>query len=203
MITSEAESARIAAGEIIRRGGVIAFRTDTFYGLGADPANASAVRQVADLKGREGKPILVLISDSHLISRYVHHTSELFNKLADHFWPGPLTLIGKATREMPDELTAGTGTVGIRLPADDAVRALLRRCGGALTATSANHTGKPPARTAAEVGRYFKNGIDLIVDGGDVSATEPSTVVDLSGPNLVVVREGAIPSKELNLFLQA
>jgi L-threonylcarbamoyladenylate synthase len=202
MIVTEGDAACAKAAEIISRGGVIGYRTDTFYGLGADPAKASAVRKVADLKGREGKPILILISDPDLSAKYVQQTSELFDRLANCCWPGPLTLIGKATNEMPDELTAGTGTVGIRLPADDAVRALLRTCGGALTATSANPTGKPPARTAAEVARYFPWGIDLIVDGGNLSAKEPSTVVDLSGPNLVVVREGAISRKDLDRFVE-
>lgn len=202
MIIPEGEVACAKAEEIVRRGGVIGFRTDTFYGLGADPNNAPAVRKVADLKGREGKPILILISDPDLAPKYVQQTSELFARLANRCWPGPLTLIGKATNEMPDELTAGTGTVGIRLPADDALRALVRTCGGALTATSANPTGKPPARTAAAVARYFPVGIDLIVDGGNVSAKEPSTVVDLSGPNFVVVREGAISRKDLNRFLE-
>ena len=202
MIIPEGEVACAKAEEIVRRAGVIGFRTDTFYGLGADPNNAAAVRKVADLKGREGKPILILISDRDLAPKYVQQTSELFARLGNRYWPGPLTLIGKATNEMPDELTAGTGTVGIRLPADDAVRALVRTCGGALTATSANPTGKPPARTAAAVARYFPVGIDLIVDGGNVSAKEPSTVIDLSGTNFVVVREGAISRKDLNIFLQ-
>lgn len=202
MIVTEGEAACAIAAKIVSRGGVIGYRTDTFYGLGADPANAAAVRQVADLKDREGKPILILISDPDLSSKYVQQTSELFDRLANRCWPGPLTLIGKATKEMPHELTAGTGTVGIRVPADDAVRALVRSCGGALTATSANPTGKPPARTAAEVARYFPGGIDLVVDGGNVNAKEPSTVVDLSGPNLVMVREGAISREDLDRFME-
>ena len=202
MISSQGDPAQIQAEKIIRSGGVIAFRTDTFYGLGADPKNASAVGKVTELKGREGKPILVLISDADLLRQYVRQTSGVFDRLAKHFWPGPLTLIGKATNYLPEELTVGTGTVGVRLPDDEGVRALVRICGGALTATSANLTGEQPARTAAEVASYFPTGVDLIIDGGEVDASEPSTVVDLSGPNPVVVREGAIRSRELELFLQ-
>ena len=201
MITPEGAPAHIQAGQIIHDGGVIGFRTDTFYGLGADPSNTSAVRKVAELKGRERKPILVLVSDPGLVPKYLLQTSDLFNALAKHFWPGPLTLIGQARLELPEELTAGTGTLGIRLPNNDAVRALVHTCGGALTATSANPTGEQPARTALEVAHYFP-GIDLIVDGGEANATEPSTVVDLSGPNLVVVREGAIKRKDLDRFLR-
>jgi L-threonylcarbamoyladenylate synthase len=203
MIVPASDPAHIEAEKIIRRGGVIAFRTDTFYGLGADPLNASAVRKVAELKGREGKPILVLVSDPALVPKYVCRTSDLFDRLAQHFWPGPLTLIGTAVNELPNDLTAGTGTVGIRLPNDEVVRALLRACGGALTATSANPAGEKPGRSAAEVTRYFPNGIDLIVDGGEVRTTEPSTVIDLSGTNPVVIREGGIKRQELAPFLES
>jgi len=200
MIVPASDQVHVQAGEIIRRGGVIAFRTDTFYGLGADPANASAVRKIADLKGREGKPILVLVSDPDLVPKYLRRTSALFDRLAKHFWPGPLTLIGTAANELPEVLTAGTGTVGIRLPNDEGVRTLLRTCGGALTATSANPSGEQPGRSAPEVARYFSNGIDLIVDGGEVNTTEPSTVIDLSGTNPAVIRVGAIRRQELNRF---
>jgi L-threonylcarbamoyladenylate synthase len=202
MILPEGDPADIQAAKIIRKGGVIAFRTDTFYGLGADPKNASAVNKVAELKRREGKPILVLMSDAEVLHGYVRQTSDLFDRVAKHFWPGPLTLIGNATNDLPDELTAGTATIGVRLPDDEVVRALLRLCGGALTATSANPTGAKPARTAAEVARYFPRGVELIVDGGEVNASEPSTVVDLSGPKLVMVREGAISRKDLDIFLE-
>lgn len=201
MIVPASDPAHIQAGKIIRRGGVIAFRTDTLYGLGADPANASAVRKVAELKGREGKPILVLVSDLVLVQKYVRQPSDLFARLASHFWPGPLTLIGPAAKELPEELTAGTGTVGIRLPNDESVRALLRTCGGALTATSANPTGEKPGESAAEVARCFPSGIDLILDGGEVNTTVPSTVIDLSGANPVVIREGAVRRQDLDRFL--
>jgi L-threonylcarbamoyladenylate synthase len=194
------DQVKLKAAEIVRHGGLIAFRTDTFYGLGADPLNASAVRRIFELKGREeGKPILVLISDPELVSSFLTNTSAQFSQVAKRFWPGPLTLIGVARDDLPHELTAGTGTVGIRLPADDEVRALLRACGGALTATSANPAGQPPARSAEEVGRYFPDGIDLVVDEGEVSATQPSTVLDLSGDVPRLIREGAISRAQLQI----
>ena len=202
MIIPQSDPAQIQAEKIIRSGGVIAFRTDTFYGLGADPKNASAVGKVTELKGREGKPILVLVSDSDVLRRYVRQPSDLFDRLAKHFWPGPLTLIGRATNDLPEELTAGTETVGVRIPADEGVCALVRICGGALTATSANPTGAQPARTASEVASYFPTGVDLIIDGGEVNASEPSTVFDLSGTNPVMIREGAIRREELDRFLE-
>jgi L-threonylcarbamoyladenylate synthase len=184
---------------IIHRGGVIAFRTDTFYGLGADPFNASAVRKIRELKGREeAKPILLLISDLSEVDRFITHQSKVFKSVANRFWPGPITLIGTARSELPDELTAGTRTIGLRLPYDEEVRSLVRECGGALTATSANTSGSDPARTAADVAGYFSNGIDLVVDAGTVTATEPSTVLDLTEDKPRLVREGAVKLEELS-----
>jgi L-threonylcarbamoyladenylate synthase len=183
-------------GEIIKQGGVIAFRTDTFYGLGADPFNAAAVERIRELKGREDdKPILLLISDVDQIERLLIERSPDFDSLAEKFWPGPLTIVGKATTDLPEGITAGTGTVGVRLPAVASVRDLMRQCGGTLTATSANPAGRDPARSADDVRHYFPEGIDLIIDGGQVSAIEPSTVVDATTSPPRIVREGAIPAK--------
>ena len=181
--------------EIIKQGGVIAFRTDTFYGLGADPFNAAAVARIVALKGREdGKPILLLIAHATETERLLIERSPEFERLAAKFWPGPLTIIGKAALDLPAEITAGTGTVGVRLPADIGVRELVRECGGALTATSANPAGRAPARSAEEVRSYFPGGLDLIIDGGLVTAIEPSTVVDATTSPPRIIREGAIPA---------
>lgn len=174
---------------------MIAFRTDTFYGLGADPFNAAAVERIRELKGREGdKPILLLISDVNQIERLLTERSTEFTNLAEKFWPGPLTIVCKATTDLPEGITAGTGTVGVRLPADTRVRDLVRECGGTLTATSANPAGGDPARSAEDVKGYFPEGLDLIIDGGQVTAIEPSTVVDATTSPPRVVREGAIPA---------
>jgi L-threonylcarbamoyladenylate synthase len=188
--------------EVIARGGVIAFRTDTFYGLGADPFNRSALQRIKQLKGREAtKPILVVISHIDQIDRFISKRSKTFDLLAEQFWPGPLTLIGKAALDVPTEITAGTETIGVRLPDDDNVRALARACGGALTATSANPSGQAPARVAEDVERYFGAAVDLIVDGGAARAGRPSTVVDVSGAEPKLIREGAVPWSELQKAL--
>ena len=192
---------RSEAAEIIAAGGVIAFRTDTFYGLGADPFNANAIQKIRALKGsEETKPILLLISDDSEVDRFIQQ-AEFFKLVARDHWPAPLTLIGVARPEVPAELTAGTNSLGVRLPDDDNVRALVRACGGALTATSANVSGQPPARTAKEVENYFPAGIDLIVDGGEVTATEASTVLDVSSSEARLVREGAISRDALKELL--
>src|SRR5262245_50059898 len=136
---------------IISRGGVIGFRTDTFYGLGADPFNRDAVQRIKALKGRDDrKPILIVISDHQQVTRFIPNASAAFNNLAQIFWPGPLTLIGHASTNVTEEITAGTGTIGVRLPDDENVSALINACGGALTATSAN-PGQLAAGTSAQM----------------------------------------------------
>ena len=173
---------------------MIAFRTDTFYGLGADPFNVSAVSKIRELKGREeNKPILLLLSEASLGDHFIADRSEAFEAVARKFWPGPLTIVGVAVANLPPGITAGTGTVGVRVPADEAVRDLVRSCGGALTATSANPSGREPARSAKEVFDYFGDRVDLIIDGGEVIATEPSTIVDVTTSPPRVIRKGAIP----------
>jgi L-threonylcarbamoyladenylate synthase len=190
--------ARELAAQVIREGGLIAFRTDTFYGLGADPFNQEAVKRIKNLKGREdNKPILILISDANEADRFIAEQSELFDTVRARHWPGALTIVARARVEVPLELTAGTGTIGVRLPDDEEVRALVRACGGALTATSANPAGQSPARTAFEVSEYFKTGLDLIVDGGAARTDKPSTVLDVSGESPRVIREGVVTREQL------
>lgn len=181
------------AAKIVSAGGVIGFRTDTFYGLGADPFNAAAVAKIRELKGREeNKPILLLLSDAGVADRFIADRSKAFEEVARKFWPGPLTIVGKAVSNLPPEITAGTGTVGVRVPADENVRELVRQCGGALTATSANPSGREPARSAKEVQDYFGDRLDLVIDGGEVTATEPSTVLDVTTVPPRLIRQGAI-----------
>ncbi|HEX7998101.1 MAG TPA: L-threonylcarbamoyladenylate synthase [Pyrinomonadaceae bacterium] len=198
MIVDDKESARERAAQVITAGGVLAFRTDTFYGLGADPFNEKALASIKSLKGREeGKPILVVLSDAEEAERFIAGRSEIFEKVCARHWPGPLTVVVRAGKEVPDALTAGTKTIGLRLPDDERVREFVRICGGALTATSANLSGEPPARTAHEVSRSFPEGLDLIVDGGTARGERPSTVLDLSGRLPRLLREGALSKSEL------
>lgn len=183
------------AARVIKTGGVIAFRTDTFYGLGADPFNRQALIKIRELKQTEGsKPILILISDALEADRFISERSNLFEIVSARHWPGALTLVLRARDDVPDELTGGTGTIGVRLPDESEVRALVRACGGALTATSANPAGTAPARTASQVVDYFPMGIDLIVDGGETLGEQPSTVLDVCGDVPRVIREGVVKS---------
>lgn len=193
MILRDTPETRRHAAELVKAGSLIAFRTDTFYGLGADPFNQGALRRLLALKGRDdGKPILLVISDASEVARFCSRRARMFDALSARHWPGALTLVVSAQENLPEELTAGTGTIGLRLPADEAVRELVRACGGALTATSANPAGEPPARTAEEVARFFLAGLALIVDGGATRTEEPSTVLDVRVDEPRLIREGAV-----------
>ncbi|HEV2799295.1 MAG TPA: L-threonylcarbamoyladenylate synthase [Pyrinomonadaceae bacterium] len=198
MILKDSRETRERAAALVKAGGLISFRTDTFYGLGADPFNREALRKLLALKGREdGKPILLVIADTAEVARFNARGGRLFDSLSARHWPGALTLVVGARPELPEELTAGTGTIGLRLPADEEVRALLRACGGALTATSANRAGEPPARTAAEAAQAFPEGLSLIIDGGAARSEAPSTVLDVSGDEARLIREGVVSWREL------
>ena len=202
MIVFQTTESLLRISDVIARGGVIAFRTDTFYGLGADPFNRDAVQRIKQLKGREeNKPILLVLSELPAVTRFIVERTPTFDLLAGRFWPGPLTLISHALAELPAEITAGTKTVGVRLPDDDRVRALVRACGGALTATSANPSNEKPARTAQEVFSYFGNEVDLIVDDGDAVTDQPSTVVDVCDVEPRLIREGIISWSTIQIEL--
>src|SRR5438552_5852107 len=162
MIISQTSESLDRIAQVVANGGVIAFRTDTFYGLGADPFDRAAAQRIKELKGREdSKPILIVISDRDQVERFIAMPSHSFQLLSKEFWPGALTLIGKARPEMPQEITAGSGTIGVRLPNDERVRELVRACGGALPAASANPSHEPPATGAPAVHDYFGDSIDL------------------------------------------
>jgi L-threonylcarbamoyladenylate synthase len=188
-------SLRGAAG-IVREGGVIAFPTETFYGLGVCPFDARAVRRIFDLKGRAFKdaPILVLIRSRADLAALVSEITPAAERLMEACWPGPLTLVFHAAEAVPSVLTAGTGTIGVRLPAHPDVQRLLEAVGGPLTGTSANYSGRPPATTAEEVERVFGVGVDAILNGGATPGGLPSTVVDTTVSPPRVIREGRVPT---------
>jgi L-threonylcarbamoyladenylate synthase len=203
LIYPDSHEARERAARFTTRGGLIAFRTDTFYGVGADPFNPSALELINTLKGRDGKPILVLAADAEDAERLFAERTRTFDLLAARHWPGALTLVAAARAEVPELLTAGTGTVGVRLPDDAEARAIVRACGGLLTATSANPAGRPPARTAAEVADYFPNGLGLIINSGATHTELPSTVIDVTATSPRLIREGVVTRAELEETLRA
>ena len=182
--------------QLIRRGGVVAIPTESFYALGAAALDAAAVRRVHTIKGRaDGKPILVVISDRAQLDPLVAEITPAASMLIARFWPGPLTIILPASPLLPDGLTAGTGTVGVRQTADPVLVRLLRQT-GPLTGTSANRSGQPAARSAEEVEKSLGFELDLIVDVGPTSGGPPSTIVDAVGP-IRLLREGRISRQQI------
>lgn len=181
-----------AAG-VLRAGGVVGFPTETFYGLGAAAFDRGAVARVFALKGRpRDKPILVLVDSLAMVETVAADIPGAARALMDRHWPGPLTLVLRARPTLPGELTAGTGTVGVRLSAHPVARGLVRALGQPVTAPSANPAGLPPPTTAAAVLEHFGGAIELVVDGGPTAGGAPSTVLDVTVDPPRIVRQGAL-----------
>jgi L-threonylcarbamoyladenylate synthase len=181
------------AADVLRRGGLVAFPTETFYGLGAAALNAAAVRRVFDVKGRpSAMPLLVVLDVASRLRHVVADVPDGARALMDRHWPGPLTLVFRAAAGIPAELTAGTGTVGVRVPSHSVPRALVSHLGVPVTAPSANPTGSAPPTTADAVLAYFPDAVDLVLDGGPTAGGAPSTVVDVTLDPPRVLRHGAI-----------
>lgn len=192
------EEAAARAAEVVLSGKIIGFPTDTVYGLGADALNPEAVKLLYMIKGRDAaKPTLILISCMEDLSFLASSVSDKARRLMEKFWPGPLTIVLRAAASVPGMLTAGTGTIGIRMPASRLCSAIIGKAGRPLTAPSANPQGKPPARTAREMLEYFRGEIDLVIDGGESVVKTPSTVVDASGENISILREGGVSAREI------
>jgi len=190
------------ARRILDAGGVIAFPTDTFYGLGADPADEAALVRVFAAKGRPpGKPLLVLVASPGQAAELAETSTPAAEKLIPAFWPGPLTLVFKARKGLPEILTAGTGTVGLRQPGNDFTLRLLRALGRPLTATSANKSGQPSPRTAGEAAALLDGGVDLVVDAGPTPGGRESTLLDLTVSPPRLLREGAVSRQRIEQAL--
>ena len=189
---------RLEAGE------VVALPTDTFYGLAVDPVNLHAVDRIYDLKTRaRHKPLSLLIADVAQAYALARNCDNAFDKLAERFWPGPLTLIVRAGSKLPLRVTANTGNVALRVPEAAIARAIVEYLGLPITATSANLHGQPECTSALSVFDQLGDMIPLIVDGGQTARTVATTIVDLSaGDNSwSIIREGAIPTHEIALCL--
>jgi L-threonylcarbamoyladenylate synthase len=191
-LTKELEAGLIAACGIIKAGGVVAFPTETVYGLGADAMNEAAVKKIFEAKGRPSdNPLIVHIAKMDKARALCEMTSEA-EKLLQAFWPGPFTAVLKKKDSVPDCVTAGLDTVAVRMPGHDYALAFLGRCGCPIAAPSANtSTGVSPTK-AAHVYRDLKGKIPLILDGGSARVGVESTVCDLTGQAPVILRPGGI-----------
>lgn len=181
-----------AVGQL-KRGGIVAFPTETFYGLAVDPFCRPALVALFELKKRStGKPILVLIENIEQLSLLAKSVPQQYVPLMERYWPGPLTLIFPAKSSLPVELTGGTGTIGVRISSHPLARELVRATGIPITATSANISGFPPPQTAQAVAEMFGPPLCYVLDGGKTTGGQSSTVVGLAGDTPLVLRQGPI-----------
>ena len=179
---------------ILKSGGVIGFPTETFYGLGADARNEAAIGKIFDIKGRDFKnPILVVIGGPQQMKALTDEIPQDAKTLMGRFWPGPLTIVLLASASISPRLTAGTGRIGVRFTSHPVARELSRALGGPITATSANLSGAPECSSSAEVLAQLEGRIDAVVDGGRTPGGKGSTIVDVTGETVQILREGVIP----------
>lgn len=189
----------------LRNGKVVGMPTDTFYGLSVDPVNLFAVEQIYQIKSRlKHKPLSLLVASISQAYELARDIDAAFDRLAERFWPGPLTVIVRAGTKLPLRSTANTGNVALRVPDAAIPRAVVEALGLPITATSANLQGSPECTHAAGVRDQIGDRIPLIVDGGPTGRSVPTTIVDLSmgGNQWKVLREGAIPTHEIVLAIQ-
>jgi tRNA threonylcarbamoyl adenosine modification protein (Sua5/YciO/YrdC/YwlC family) len=191
-----------AAARVLR-GGVIAIPTDTLYGLAVDPFNPDAVQRLYDVKGRPADRALPLIADGAAqVAAAIGGLGMMGERLASAFWPGPLTLIVNAPRTLVRAVTGDTGKVGVRVPDDVVARAVCAAAGKPVTATSANVSGEPATADPDVVERTLGARVDLLLDGGLTRGGAPSTIVDVTGAEPVLVRAGAIAWEAIQSCLQ-
>jgi L-threonylcarbamoyladenylate synthase len=182
-----------AAAAVLRSGGLVAFPTETFYGLAAAALQPAAVRRVFAVKGRpDDKPLLVLVDSLAMAESLAEEIPPPARTLMARHWPGALTLVLRARPHVPVEVTAGSGTVGIRFSAHPVARGLVRALGAPVTAPSANPSGLPPPTAAGAVLVHFRGRIDLVLDGGETAGGPPSTVLDATVDPPSVLRAGAV-----------
>jgi L-threonylcarbamoyladenylate synthase len=181
------------AAEAILRGGVIGFPTDTFYGLGCSLMDPGAVDMLYRLKRRPAHlAVISLLSDPAEVEALVSEIPEPASTLMKRFWPGPLSIVFKASTMVPEACRGPRGTIALRYPRHPLSLALVHAVGGPIVASSANLSGRPPAKTAEEVVRAFGNQLDLVLDGGPAQAIEPSTLVDVTSGRVEVLRPGTV-----------
>jgi L-threonylcarbamoyladenylate synthase len=184
-----------SAADTVAKGGVICYPTDTLYGLGCDPLNSSAVKRTMEVKGDRTKPMPVLVKGLAEAEKLAYVT-DYARRVAERFWPGPLTMILHSREIVPTVLTPER-RVGVRSPKHPICLDLLALCSGALIGTSANLSGRPPATTALEALKELGDRVDVILDGGRAPLGVASTVIDLTQPKVTILREGPVERSEI------
>lgn len=188
--------------DLLEKGGVIGYPTETVYGLGGDAMNEDTLQRIFTIKGRHvDSPFLVLVFEKKDVYRLAEKVTKRAEKAIDAFWPGSLTLVFKARSECPASLVGNRKQIAVRISPDPICQSIMRIFRKPLVSTSANVSGKPPARSASEVMHYFRNQIDLVVDGG-VRKGKTSTVLDVSGERIQLIRSGAVSKEHIERVLE-
>ncbi len=185
------------AGEIIKNGGLVAFPTETVYGIGADGLNATAVRKIFEAKGRPSDNPLILHIAKYADAEKIGYMNPMAKKIAEHFWSGPVTVIVKKKSIVPDAVSAGLDTVAIRMPSSQIASRLIEYAGTPIAAPSANLSGKPSPTRFIDVCDDLNGRVDMIIDGGSCNIGIESTVVDTTGELPVILRPGGITREQL------
>jgi L-threonylcarbamoyladenylate synthase len=187
----------LTASRIVSKGGVVVYPTETVYGLGCDPFNIEAVKRVFEVKGERIKPPPILASSIDHVEKIAYMSQE-GKKVAEKFWPGPLTLVFPKRLVLPDIVTCNADSVGVRIPKHDVALQLISLSNGLLIGTSANRTGEKPPRTVQEATQQLKEEVDVFLDGGPTTLGKPSTVADFTSKKPRILREGPISLKEIS-----
>ena len=186
------------AGDILKRGGLVAFPTETVYGLGADALNEEAAKKIYAAKGRPSdNPLIVHITNMAALGKIVSQIPDAARKVAEAYWPGPLTMIFEKTKIVPYGTTGGLETVAVRMPSHPAARAVIDAGGGYIAAPSANTSGRPSPTTAEHVAEDLDGRIEMIVDGGAVEIGVESTILDMTVTPPMILRPGAVTREML------
>jgi L-threonylcarbamoyladenylate synthase len=194
------EVARAAA--VLRAGGLVAFPTETVYGLGADARNPAGVARIFSAKGRPADhPLIVHLADASQLAQWAREVPPAARRLAEAFWPGPLTLVLPRRADVPDAVTGGLDTVALRVPDQPLALALLRACGGGVAAPSANRHGRVSPTTAAHVREELADAVDLVLDGGPCAVGIESTIVEVTAAQPRILRPGSITAADLERVL--
>jgi L-threonylcarbamoyladenylate synthase len=191
------------AAEIIAGGGIIAYPTETFYGLGADATNEKAIKKIFAVKGRDFKnPISLIIAQAEDIYPLVQEVPETARKLMTVFWPGALTIIFSAADKVSPLLTAGSGKIGLRVSSHPLAGKIVQKIKRPFTATSANLTGSPECSLASEVIKQIGDKVDAIIDCGQTKGSKASTIIDVTRDPPVILRDGAISRKTIGKYIE-
>lgn len=204
ILRCDSEGAITEAVRVVSQGGLVVYPTDTVYGLGCDPFDEKAVERIFRVKGRPNRPLPILVSSLER-ARQLVELGDLGTALASNFWPGALTIVAPIKRgvHLPENLTCGFKTLGVRVPNHHCALRLIEGVGGFLVGTSANRSGEKPSLTVDEALQSLQQSVDIYLDGGRVVLGRESTVLDISVGKPVVVREGAISKEAISTVLKA